>query len=195
MQELPYSLRRVVELYEKEGIEALSPEEASQKLGVKKSTAKKYMDQLVKLGILEKTPEGKYRIVKREEPKKEEKEKIIVEEKPPERPEERPEAPPPVEAEVKPRGEVVEAFYFFVRGNPVPLRVSSIDQLAAVLRHRLIQPEELAYVIRTGFLQTWLERHLHDKELAQKLDELRGLPDPELYNEAVKIITEKAGHH
>ena len=207
MSELRESHKRILELFSELGVRELDVDTVARRFGWKRSTAKKYMDQLARLGLLYKKSGGVYELPAKEEAKPEEKpaaEAAGAAEAPP-----APQQPQPVEAqppqpvgeaaeemgrevmEVKPAGEVVESFYFYNRGTVVPLKVSSLEQLAAVLRYRLVTPEELAYAIRTGFLQTWIERSLHDQELARKLDELRGLNDQELYSEAAKIVSEK----
>jgi DNA-binding MarR family transcriptional regulator len=196
MPELTSSHRKILELFSQLGVEELDAETVARKIGWKKSTAKKYMDQLAKMGYLVKKAGSVYALAVKEE----------VEEKPEaEKPEEQakpepaPEQPTPqVEEmgkealELKPSGEIVETFYFYLKGSTVPLRVSSLEQLAAVLKFKLIEPEELAYAVRTGFLQTWIERSLHDEDLARKLDELRGLNDQELFNEVAKMVLERA---
>ncbi len=203
--EIPGSLRKVLELYERLGVEELDVETAARQLGLKKSTVKKYMDQLAKMGLLVKKYTNVYALPARE---KAGEEKPIEEAKEAGGEREAGEtgeavagrevtAEPSVEEiksealQVKPGAEVIETFYFYFKGSVVPLRITSLEQLAAVLKYKLIAPEELAYTVRTGFLQTWLERALHETELAKKLDELRGLSDQELFNEVSKIVFER----
>ena len=211
MSELRESHKRILELFSELGVRELDVDTVARRFGWKRSTAKKYMDQLARLGLLYKKSGGVYELPAGEEAKPEEKPVAkVAEAAEAAEAQPAPQQPQPAEAqqplqpvgeaaeemgreamEVKPAGEVVESFYFYNRGTVVPLRVSSLEQLAAVLRYRLVTPEELAYAIRTGFLQTWIERSLHDQELARKLDELRGLNDQELYSEAAKIVSEK----
>lgn len=139
-------------------------------LGVKQSTARKYLDQLVRMGYLEKTSPGRYKLLEREEAKREEEAAIMRTE---------------VE-EVKPKE--VEPFYFHYKGTPITLKITSLEQLAAVVKYKLITPEQLAYLIKTGYLQSWIERSLKNNELARELDNISGLPDPELYEQATRII-------
>ncbi len=184
MSELKESHRKILELFRELGVRELDVDTVARKFNWKRNTAKKYMDQLTRWGYLHKKTGGVYELAEQEKGKTTEE----AEEK---------SAGPTTEEmgreamEVKPSGEVVESFYFYYRSSVVPLRISSLEQLAAVLKYRLVSPEELAYAVRTGFLQTWLERSLHDPELAKQLDELRGLSDQELFNEATRILTEK----
>jgi len=105
---------------------------------------------------------------------------------------ERPSEEQPVEEVVtpKPSEQLIEPFYFLVKGSLVPLRIKNKRQLAATIVYGLIEPEELSYVLRTGYLITWLRTALREEELAKKLEELKGLEPPQLYDEATKILRE-----
>jgi len=90
----------------------------------------------------------------------------------------------------KPSEQLIEPFYFLVKGSVVPLRIKNKRQLAAAIVYGLVEPEELSYVLRTGYLTTWLRTTLREEELANKLEELKGLEPPQLYDEAAKILRE-----
>ena len=147
-------------------------------VGLRSSTARKYLAELERSGLVErvgsvaKITEKALQLlgVEAEKPSEEQ----------------------PVEEVVtpKPSEQLIEPFYFLVKGSLVPLRIKNKRQLAAAVVYGLVEPEELSYVLRTGYLTTWLRTALREEELAKKLEELKGLEPSQLYNEAAKILRE-----
>ncbi len=168
---LSYSLQRTLKALEEKG--KAHYKDIASALGVKPSTARKYLDQLAKMGYAEKLEYGVYRYKGQAAEAKKEEEAPV---------EEAIEAMKKEAEELQAPGrEAVEPLYFHVRGRLVPLRVKTLEQLLAVIRYRLVEPEELNYALKTGYLQAWVSRIARMEELAQKLDEIAGLPAEEQY--------------
>ncbi len=150
-------------------------------VGLRSSTVRKYLAELERSGLVErmgsvaKITEKALQLLGVEAAKAE-----------------KPSEEQPVEEAVtpKPSEQLIEPFYFLVKGSVVPLRVKNKRQLAAAVVYGLVEPEELSYVLRTGYLTTWLRTALREEELAKKLEELKGLEPPQLYDEATKILRE-----
>ena len=147
-------------------------------VGLRSSTVRKYLAELERSGLVERVG-SVARITKKAL-------QLLGAEA------EKPSEEQPVEEVVtpKPSEQLIEPFYFLVKGSVVPLRIKNKRQLAAAIIYGLVEPEELSYVLRTGYLTTWLRTSLREEELAKKLEELKGLEPPQLYDEATKILKE-----
>jgi DNA-binding Lrp family transcriptional regulator len=177
IETLTDSKRRLLELIaeKKEAeISALAAE-----VGLRPSTVRKYVTELEKRGLVEKIgnivriTNTALKLLTKEE-KKEEAETV-------EEFEFSDEAP-------RSSVQIIEPFYFIYKGSLVPLRIKNTRQLAAAIVYGLVEPEELSYVLKTGYLTTWLSRVLKEDELAKQLEELKGLEPPQLLDEASRIM-------
>ncbi len=176
LENLTESKRRILEiLAEKKEADVQT---IATSIGLRSSTVRKYLTELERNGLVERIG-ATARITEKalqllrggeKEPGREE---LALEESVP-----------------KPSEQLIEPFYFFVRGSVVPLRIRNKRQLAAAIVYGLVEPEELSYVLRTGYLTTWLRYAIREEELARKLEELKGLEPPQLYDEAVKLLRE-----
>ncbi len=178
MSSLPGSLQRALDAVKEQG--EASYREIARILKVKPNTARRYLDQLVRLGYLEKLEGGIYRIAGKEEKVEEStgEEQFFEEE---------------YNELRKPVHGMVEPLFFYYRGTIVPLRVSTIEQLFAVVKYRLLSPEELDYAIKTGYLQAWVARIAKDENLAREIDAISGLAPEEAYHSLLNILEKYLG--
>ncbi len=189
MAELPGSLKRVVELFEREK-RVMTVDEVAAALSIKPTTAKKYLDQLVRLGILAKdgpnywlakpVEERKPEIEKAEAPKVEERKPAV-------------EVKAEAVAKEKPRITVAPpelAFYFYKGGAPVVLAIRSVEQLWAALRYGFVDEEALSYAVKSGLLSAWIANVLNMPELAEEIAKLREV-EPSKIVENVRATIEK----
>ncbi|BEP18526.1 hypothetical protein PYJP_18780 [Pyrofollis japonicus] len=179
IETLTDSKRRLLRLVaEKKEVEIST---LAREVGLRPSTVRKYVAELEKMGLVEKIgntvriTDTALKLLTKEE-KEEKKEEVRAEEF-----EFSDEAP-------KSSAQIIEPFYFIYKGNLVPLRIKDARQLAAAIVYGLIEPEELSYVLKTGYLTTWLSQVLKEDELAKQLEELKGLEPPQLLDEAVRIM-------
>jgi len=183
LEDLTATKRRMLEiLADKKECEV---SELAKLLGIKAATVKKYASELEKLGLATRigntvkiTEQGLTLISK------------------PEKPQEDRELHENMKAEKShairvAAADTVEPFYFINKeGGLVPLRVSSLEQLAVVVVYGIVKPEELSYVVRNGYLVAWVRTALGNKELAEKLEGLRSMEDNQLAKEVAKILKE-----
>ncbi len=177
MAELPSSLQRALDAIR--GKKEANYREIASILQVKPSTARKYLDQLAKLGYLEKLGGGVYRLMEREEkevPEERLSEELSLSEE------------LTTEEQMKTSGEVVEPLYFQYKGVILPLKIANLDQLFAVVKYRLVSAEEISYAIKTGYLQAWISRVAKNSELAKEIDEISGLSSEELFHKLEEIL-------
>lgn len=83
-----------------------------------------------------------------------------------------------------------EPLYLVGPSGPLLLRVSSLQQLAAVMVYGLISPEEAAYMLRNGLLQAWLSRAGAPSGLVEELDRLSMEPPERLVEELPRLFTQ-----
>jgi len=134
-------------------------EELASRLGVSRSTVKRYVLSLEKRGLVARlggmvrlTPEGRRA------------------------------------AGVEGGGGGVLPLVFSTPSGAVPLRVKSLRQLYAVIHYGLLEPEELEYMLRVGCISSWLRLVLGEEELASHVDGLRGLPGREAMRELEELL-------
>lgn len=184
LEDLTATKRRMLEiLADKKECEV---SELAKLLGIKTATVRKYASELRKLGLAARigntvkiTEQGLALFSKPKEPQEEEAREVH----------EKTEAET-TQAIGAAATEAIEPFYFINKGGLVPLRVSSLEQLAAAVVYGIVGPEELSYVVRNGYLVAWVRTVLGNKELAKKLEGLRSMGEDQLAKEAAKILKE-----
>ncbi len=176
--ELPGSLKRVLEVFEKVK-KPMTPEEMARRLGVRRQTAKKYMDQLVKRGYLVKRPDGTYYLAGEGESSSGSGGGSST-------------GHGSSGSSSSPTSRVVrvagEPFYFVYQGSPVTLAVRSLEQLYAIVRYRIVEPEVIAWLISMGYLQAWLRSALGAEDVARAVDGLKGLSAEEVCRRLSEIL-------
>ncbi len=203
---LPGALRRIYDMLKEK---KMTIEEIASAAGIKRDTAKKYLRELIKRGLV--LSDGTHFWVKEEvkpaeaKPVEEKKEEIEVkpaevkpvEEKAP------PEAKPHVEEvkkeekpEVKPKVvdrfvDKAKAFYFYTGFNePVLLSVRSLKQLLIAIEYEFIDTETLSSSVKSGCIQEWLKKVFAADDLATKIDELKDLPPSALRVKLLELLKE-----
>ncbi len=73
---------------------------------------------------------------------------------------------------------------------PLPLRVTSLEQLYAVIAFRLAPDDVVVHHVRAGYLAQWIRTVLGDEALADEIDELRIIDDPDRVLERLLDIVE-----
>lgn len=161
-QEIPEYLKRVYKILSEE---PMSIEQIMERLGIKRSTARRYLRELMKLGLVERI-DGKYKSVEAAPPK----------EKPAKRFEDR----------VLPED---KAFFFYKGlGLPYIMSIRSVGQLLAAVEKGFVDDDAISYTVKQGYLQEWLRSVVGANELAEKVDELKELEGAELREKLVEAI-------
>jgi DNA-binding MarR family transcriptional regulator len=170
--ELTHSQKRILEILA-EKKEADVAHLASE-LGVKTATIRKYALTLEKMGLVKRvgnivriTDKG-IEVIGAKEEKAEE---VLAK-----------------EAEEVAKKKASIPFIFFTEKGFVPLKASSLEQLAAIVYYKLVEPEDIEWVVKGGYLSAWLKSSLNAAELAEKIDALKGLSAPEIIDELSKML-------
>lgn len=74
-----------------------------------------------------------------------------------------------------------------VTGNPVPIKITNIYQLYAIIKYGLVSQDILLEHIRRGYLVKWIKDVLGDNDLADLLDSRRNIS----LNEFLGILEER----
>jgi len=158
---LPAYLKRIYDALIKE---PMNVDMLAEKLGVKKSTVRRYLRELMRLGLVEKAGE-EYRVIVAEKAEKEEKkfeDRLLPEDK---------------------------AFFFYKGiGMPYIIGIRSIKQLLAALENDMVDIAAVSYTIKNGYLQEWLRTVVGAEELSHKIDEVKELPPEELKVKVIEVI-------
>jgi len=189
--QLPGSLRRIYDMLISK---KMTIEEIADTANIKKGTAKKYLRQLTKLGLVE--SDGVYFWAKKPEEEKKEVEEVKVEETKEEikKEEVKEEVSKPQAPEVKPKiidkyVDELKAFYFYKGFNqPLLLNIRSIKQLLIALENDFIDEEAISYSVKVGCLQQWLKNVMGVSDLANKIDEVKDLAPSKLKEKVIDIL-------
>ncbi len=186
MSGLPGSLKRVLE-YLQNVARPVSVEEVANALGIKTTTAKKYLDQLVRLGYINREGGTYWVEVKKEElVEKKVEEKV---EKPVEKVEEKPCEKPVEEKKVPSIAEAKHRYYFYrSTGEPIVLGIKSLEQLWAAIKFGFVDEDALSYSIQTGLLPAWISHELGSNEVAKEFEQLKGVEPSNVVQAALQIL-------
>lgn len=171
--ELTHSQKRILEiLAEKQEADVAH---LASELGVKTATIRKYALTLEKMGLVERvgnivriTNKGIEVISAKKEKKTEE---VLAK-----------------EAEEVAKKKASIPFIFFTEKGFVPLKASSLEQLAAIVCYKLVESEDIEWIVKGGYLSAWLKSSLNAVELAERIDALKGLSAPEIVDELSKML-------
>ncbi|MGB9816590.1 MAG: winged helix-turn-helix domain-containing protein [Desulfurococcaceae archaeon] len=126
--------------------EEFALEDITLKAGISPRTAKKYLSEMIKLGIVTKISDNKYALT--------EEGSLILE-----------------GSRVKEK--IVEDKYSYVftdeNGAPVPVKFDSIEKLYVILKYKLVPENIVLHHLRKEYLTKWLADQLGAKVLARKL--------------------------
>ncbi|WP_448577164.1 DeoR family transcriptional regulator [Thermosphaera sp.] len=141
-------------------------ENASQVLGVSPSTIRKYVQQLISEGIVEKTVDGKYVLTK-----------LGVS----------------IKKAVKMSTSKNIPSYVITdvsTGQPIPLSFNSYEQLYAIITYQLAPRDVLEHHLR-NYLSEWVRSSIGDEVLAEKISrgEIATIEDLKKYLEFILSIT------
>lgn len=146
------SISRLVEVLAALGTE-FTLQEIITKVKVSPSTARKYVNEMVKKGLVTEK-NGKFVVT--------EKGLFLLEGK-------------------VTKAKTVEDKYAYVfteeSGSPLPLRVNSVEKLYVVIKHELVPPSVVEYHLRNGYLAKWLLEQISAKALAQRIREIKSTPE------------------
>ncbi len=150
--------------------EELDIQSISRKLNVISSTARRYVRELVKKGYLRETRPGYYALTSEGKLFRNSLKNLL-------------------------RKDVDEHLGYVITdpftGNPVPIRVTNIQQLYAVVKYGLVPSDILAEHIRRGYLTKWVNDVLGDHDLANMLENNRDMSIDQLLavlEERLKIL-------
>ncbi|QOR93902.1 MarR family transcriptional regulator [Thermosphaera chiliense] len=145
---------------------AIDIDKASQLLGVSTSTVKKYVQQLINEGFVEKTKEGKYVLTRLGVSIK----KVM---------------------EISTSKNIPNYVITDVStGQPIPLSFNNYEQLYAVITYQLAPREVLEHHLR-NYLPEWVRSSIGDELLAEKISkgEINSIEDLKKYLEFILSIT------
>lgn len=131
-------------IYSKNGL--INASEVASRLGINASTVRKYLKSLEKEGLVERVDPGTYRLTQRGLSYVEFVKKLSLKR----------EAPPYVVTDPS-------------RGEPLQLKISSYEQLYAVIEYKLAPLEVIDEHIRKGFLAIWVRDGVGDQRLYELL--------------------------
>lgn len=125
--------------------EQFTLDELASKLNISATTAKKYLQILVKHGYIEKS-DSTYRVTERAKSLMER--DIVV-------------------------GKKVDEKYSYIftdsRGNPIPLKIDSLVKLYVAIKYQLIPESIVMDHVRKGYLSTWIREQLGASILSTRI--------------------------
>jgi hypothetical protein len=141
--------------------EEFTLEDITIKANVSPKTAKKYLSEMVKLGLVTKITDNKYALTE---------EGLLILEG----------------SRIKEK--IVEDKYSYVftdeNGVPVPVKFDSIEKLYIILKYKMIPENIVLYHLRKEYLTRWLSDQLGANILARRLTNLKST------DELIKILEE-----